>query len=191
MLDEQLVMVLHPEPGQTASNGLLADLAARNQKLLPYKRISGYLVWEDDFPRTASLKIKRGVWPSRFAGGWSAIACCLYERPCEQEQQFSRHCEPGSGGGPLRQTSQARRSRSLRAAGLDLEVAPHVEARRSNDSGARCLRAGQRNFLAVGRRRHSSRNHSTAYFPPPQRASGPASVFLPLGTGNSFLRDFQ
>ena len=30
-----------------------ASLAARNQKLLPYKRISGYVVWEEDFPRTA------------------------------------------------------------------------------------------------------------------------------------------
>jgi len=68
MLDEQLVMVLHPEPGQTASNGLLGDLAGRNQKLLPYKRISGYLVWEDDFPRTASLKIKRGVLAEQIRG---------------------------------------------------------------------------------------------------------------------------
>jgi hypothetical protein len=40
---------------------LRAEVAARNQRLLPYKRISGYLLWEEDFPRTASLKIKRGV----------------------------------------------------------------------------------------------------------------------------------
>jgi long-chain acyl-CoA synthetase len=68
MVDEQLVMVLHPEPGQTASNGLLGDLAGRNQKLLPYKRIGGYLVWVDDFPRTASLKIKRGVLAEQIRG---------------------------------------------------------------------------------------------------------------------------
>jgi len=61
MVGEQLVMVLHPEPGQNSGNGLFGDLAGRNQRLLPYKRISGYLVWEEDFPRTASLKIKRGV----------------------------------------------------------------------------------------------------------------------------------
>ncbi len=58
---EQLVMVLHPEAGRDASDGLRGELAARNQKLLPYKRVSGYVVWEEDFPRTASLKIKRGV----------------------------------------------------------------------------------------------------------------------------------
>jgi hypothetical protein len=27
--------------------------------LLNYKRISGYLIWERDFPLTASMKIKR------------------------------------------------------------------------------------------------------------------------------------
>ena len=43
------------------TDGLRAEIAARNQRLLPYKRISGYVVWEEDFPRTASLKIKRGV----------------------------------------------------------------------------------------------------------------------------------
>ncbi len=61
MVGEQLVMVLHPEPGQSVDDGLLSELTARNQKLLPYKRIGGYLVWDEDFPRTASLKVKRGV----------------------------------------------------------------------------------------------------------------------------------
>jgi len=28
--------------------------------LADYKRVGGYLVWERDFPRTASMKIKRG-----------------------------------------------------------------------------------------------------------------------------------
>ncbi len=36
------------------------DLAERNRRLLNYKRVSGYLLWDHDFPRTASLKIKRG-----------------------------------------------------------------------------------------------------------------------------------
>jgi long-chain acyl-CoA synthetase len=66
---EQLVMALHPEPGQGISDDLRRELAARNQRLLPYKRISGYLVWEQDFPRTASLKIKRGVLAEQIGGG--------------------------------------------------------------------------------------------------------------------------
>jgi long-chain acyl-CoA synthetase len=59
MVGEQLVMVVHPEPGQTIDEAMRKEIAARNQRLLPFKRISGYLVWEEDFPRTASLKIKR------------------------------------------------------------------------------------------------------------------------------------
>ena len=61
MEGEQLVMVLHPDTGQSVNDGLRSELTARNQKLLPYKRIGGYLVWDEDFPRTASLKVKRGV----------------------------------------------------------------------------------------------------------------------------------
>lgn len=61
MVGEQLVMVVRPEPGQSVSDALPGEIAARNQQLLPYKRIGGHLVWEEDFPRTASLKIKRGV----------------------------------------------------------------------------------------------------------------------------------
>jgi long-chain acyl-CoA synthetase len=58
---EQLVAVLHLEPGRELSNGLLRELAARNERLLAYKRVSGYLIWNEDFPRTASMKIKRNV----------------------------------------------------------------------------------------------------------------------------------
>ncbi len=61
MAGEQLVLALHPEPGQGISEAMHNELAARNQRLLPYQRISSYLVWEEDFPRTASLKIKRDV----------------------------------------------------------------------------------------------------------------------------------
>ncbi len=59
MVGEQLVIVLHPESGQKISEAMRAQLAARNQKLINYKRVSGYLVYDNDFPRTASLKIKR------------------------------------------------------------------------------------------------------------------------------------
>ncbi len=36
-----------------------AEIDGRNRRLLNYKRVAGYLVWDCDFPRTASLKIKR------------------------------------------------------------------------------------------------------------------------------------
>ncbi len=31
----------------------------RNRTLPDFKRIHGFLVWEQDFPRTASMKVKR------------------------------------------------------------------------------------------------------------------------------------
>jgi len=59
MLGEQLVLVVHLETGTAFSESLAAEIAERNRRLLNYKRISGYLVWDRDFPLTASLKIKR------------------------------------------------------------------------------------------------------------------------------------
>jgi long-chain acyl-CoA synthetase len=59
MVGEQLVLVLHPDTGQTISDAVVANVAERNLHLLNYKRISGYLIWDRDFPLTASLKIKR------------------------------------------------------------------------------------------------------------------------------------
>jgi long-chain acyl-CoA synthetase len=59
LVQEQLVLVLHLDPGQFLIELLLKELTTRNRRLLDYKRVSGYVVWEKDFPRTASLKIKR------------------------------------------------------------------------------------------------------------------------------------
>jgi long-chain acyl-CoA synthetase len=61
MVDEQLVIAIRLEPEREMDDALRADLAARNQRLRNYKRISGYLIYDRDFPRTASLKIKRNV----------------------------------------------------------------------------------------------------------------------------------
>ena len=60
MVGERLVLVIHLESGQRIAPELITDMAERNRRLVNYKRISGYLVWEHDFPLTASLKIKRG-----------------------------------------------------------------------------------------------------------------------------------
>jgi long-chain acyl-CoA synthetase len=59
MVGEQLVLVIHPDGGQTITDAIVASVAERNRRLLNYKRISSYLIWERDFPLTASMKIKR------------------------------------------------------------------------------------------------------------------------------------
>jgi long-chain acyl-CoA synthetase len=61
MVREQLLLALHLEPGQTYSDELRREISARNNKLLNYKRIHGVVLFDQDFPRTASLKIKRNL----------------------------------------------------------------------------------------------------------------------------------
>lgn len=59
MLGEKLIVVLRLNEAQQMDDKLLQDIQARNRGLLNFKRISGYLIWDSDFPRTASLKVKR------------------------------------------------------------------------------------------------------------------------------------
>jgi long-chain acyl-CoA synthetase len=59
MLGEQLIILLRPEPGNSVDDALRSQINACNQKLLNFKRVSGYVVWDRDFPRTASTKVKR------------------------------------------------------------------------------------------------------------------------------------
>jgi long-chain acyl-CoA synthetase len=59
MVGEQLVLVVHPEPARPVTAEIVANVAERNRRLVNYKRISGYLIWDRDFPITASMKIKR------------------------------------------------------------------------------------------------------------------------------------
>src|ERR1700756_159427 len=58
---EQLVLVLRLEPAQEYSGGLRDQIEERNRRLPDFKRVGGYLIWGEDFPRTASMKIKRGI----------------------------------------------------------------------------------------------------------------------------------
>jgi long-chain acyl-CoA synthetase len=67
MHKEQLVLVLHLDPGQTLTDDLKRDISARNAGLLNYKRVHGIVLHDEDFPRTASLKIKRNVLAKRLA----------------------------------------------------------------------------------------------------------------------------
>src|SRR2546426_922280 len=67
MVGEKLVLALHLEPGRPYSEELRQDINACNNRLINYKRIHGVVLLEEDFPRTASLKIKRNVLAERLA----------------------------------------------------------------------------------------------------------------------------
>jgi acyl-coenzyme A synthetase/AMP-(fatty) acid ligase len=51
-------LVVRARKEQPAST-LVAQIAAANLKLADYKRVARYLLWEHEFPRTASMKVKR------------------------------------------------------------------------------------------------------------------------------------
>ncbi len=59
MLGEKLIIVLRLNEGQEFTEELRGELIRRNNRLLNFKRINGYVIWDSDFPRTASMKIKR------------------------------------------------------------------------------------------------------------------------------------
>ena len=58
---EILMLVLRLEQNQKFDSKLLEEIVARNRRLPDFKRVGGYLIWEKDFPRTASMKIKRQI----------------------------------------------------------------------------------------------------------------------------------
>jgi long-chain acyl-CoA synthetase len=59
MVGEQLVLVIHLENGKTFTEELRKEISARNSRLINYKRVHGIVVYDEDFPLTASLKIIR------------------------------------------------------------------------------------------------------------------------------------
>ncbi len=67
LVGEKLVLALHLDPGQQYGEELQNDISARNNRLLNYKRIHGVVLLGEDFPRTASLKIKRNALAERLA----------------------------------------------------------------------------------------------------------------------------
>ena len=56
---EMLVIILRLEQNQRFDSKLLEEMGVRNRLLPDFKRVGAYLVWNKDFPRTASMKVKR------------------------------------------------------------------------------------------------------------------------------------
>jgi long-chain acyl-CoA synthetase len=75
--DERLILVVRPQAGAEAA-AIAADVAARNRSLPDYQRAGGLLLWEEEFPRTASLKIKRSDLAARIG---TAESACAVELP--------------------------------------------------------------------------------------------------------------
>jgi YegS/Rv2252/BmrU family lipid kinase len=95
---------------------------------------------------------------------------------------------PAAGGGRCRKLLGPALDR-LRAAGLQIDVKETTAPAEATAIARDAYAQGRRRFLAIG-------GDGTSYeivnglFPEAQGAEPPTLGFLPLGTGNSFLRDF-
>jgi diacylglycerol kinase (ATP) len=95
---------------------------------------------------------------------------------------------PAAGGGRSRSLLQPALDR-LRAGGIGIEVIETSAPAQAAELARNAYAKGYRRFIAVG-------GDGTSYeivnglFPLPQNGERPTLAFLPLGTGNSFLRDF-
>ena len=67
--NEMLVLVVRLEQTQQFDDRLREEMVTQNRRLADFKRVGGYLVWQKDFPRTASLKIKRGELAAEIGAG--------------------------------------------------------------------------------------------------------------------------
>ncbi len=104
------------------------------------------------------------------------------------KERFFAIVNPAAGGGRCGRLAPAALDR-VRQAGIELEIAQTAEPGEATALARAAYAKGHRNFLAVG-------GDGTAFeivnglFPEAQAQDRPVLGFLPLGTGNSFLRDF-
>jgi diacylglycerol kinase family enzyme len=96
---------------------------------------------------------------------------------------------PAAGGGRCGRLAPAALDRA-RAAGIALEVAETTRAGEAIKLARRAYENGYRNFLAVGGDGTSFEIINGIFSEALGAAERPALGFLPLGTGNSFLKDF-
>jgi long-chain acyl-CoA synthetase len=59
LTDDLLVLALRPKPGVEPDERFLSSVRSLNATLSEYKRVHGVVVCSEEFPRTASQKIKR------------------------------------------------------------------------------------------------------------------------------------
>jgi long-chain acyl-CoA synthetase len=67
MVNEKLLLVIHLEHGEAFTPELKSEISMRNARLTNYKRVHGLVIYQEDFPLTASLKIKRGELAQRLS----------------------------------------------------------------------------------------------------------------------------
>ena len=65
LASEKLVAVMRLSNGSGPGDRAVDEFRRRNRRLPDYKRLGGYVLWDEAFPRTPSLKIKRDALAER------------------------------------------------------------------------------------------------------------------------------
>jgi diacylglycerol kinase (ATP) len=102
--------------------------------------------------------------------------------------KFLAIVNPAAGGGKSGQLAAGMLER-VRNAGINLSVAHTTRAGEATDLARQAYSEGTRNFLAVGGD-GTSFEIINGLFPTAETQGRPTLGLLPLGTGNSFLKDF-
>ena len=163
------------------------------------------LAGSDDRGQPAPARLQAGGRISAMERGFSADRIHENQAPGagrrNRQKQQPRGCgsavkqaylavvNPAAGGGRCRKLVGPALER-LRAAGIELEVAETRAPGEGTELARTAYRRGYRKFIAVG-------GDGTSYeivnglFPQAEGDETPTLAFLPLGTGNSFLREFS
>lgn len=63
--DERLIAVIRTDAAGGPGAEVVEEIRRRNRRLPAFKRIDGYVVWPEEFPRTTSLKVRRDLLAAR------------------------------------------------------------------------------------------------------------------------------
>ena len=95
------------EQNQEFTEALREEIISRNRRLPDFKRVGGYLIVGDDFPRTASMKIKRNVLAEEARKKLDRAAMV---RIVSDADSFLAVVNPAAAGGRCRKLVPAMRS---------------------------------------------------------------------------------
>jgi diacylglycerol kinase (ATP) len=104
-------------------------------------------------------------------------------------KQYFAIVNPAAGGGRAAKLLPAALKR-LQAGGIQIEVAQTSSAGQATELAREAYHRGVRNFISVGGD-GTSFEVVNGLFPEALQSGPPTLGFLPLGTGNSFMRDFS
>ena len=143
---EMLVMAVRLEQNQRFDSALLGEIVNRNRRLPDFKRVGGYVVWEKDFPRTASMKIKRQELAEEIG---KTLRSGERWWSCEWAVTYLAIVNPAAGGGRGRKMLGSALER-LRAGGVAIDVAETSGAGDATRTRARSLRGADSGFHRGG-----------------------------------------